>query len=265
MPPQRPKPPEATLRQPEYPQPLPPPGRRKRRLIAPKRDDSGMDAWLITYADMITLLLCFFIIVLSVSQPSTERLKEAVKRMKEEFKIHTGVLDKEETPVPLVPRVYPYKSILSGFDSIIFLNRLQQQMTLESTEEGIIIELKNGALFDSGSAELSEAGRSTLMQIAETLKNSGYKDYRLIVEGHTDDVPVKGGTYPSNWELSAMRAAGVVRYLISEGIAESRFSIAAYGSTRPKEPNRDLIGRPIPANQAQNRRTVIRMEKPDTP
>lgn len=241
-------------------QPLPPPGRKRKRPNK-LRDEGVIDAWLMTYADMITLLLCFFVIFFAISNPSTDRIKEALQSMKQELKIKTGVLDKQEEPTEYREKVYPYKSIMSGFDSIIFLNRLQNMMTLESTEKGVIIELKNGALFDSGSAEISEGGKAVLMQLAETIRNSGFKDYVLVIEGHTDNVPVTGTTYASNWELSAMRAVRVVRYLTAQGIGAERMSAQAFADTRPKEPNRDMLGRPIPENQAVNRRTVIRMEK----
>jgi chemotaxis protein MotB len=86
-------------------------------------------------------------------------------------------------------------------------------------------------------------------------------DYMITVEGHTDDMPIGTGQFPSNWELSTARASAVVRYLINNGIPAAKLRAVGYAQVMPKVPNRDVTGRPIPENQAQNRRVVIKLEK----
>jgi chemotaxis protein MotB len=86
-----------------------------------------------------------------------------------------------------------------------------------------------------------------------------YDLYYVDVEGHTDDVPIHTPQFPSNWELSTLRATGVVRYLIKIGLEPDRLKAAGYADVNPKVPNLDLFGAPIPENRAKNRRIVIRL------
>jgi chemotaxis protein MotB len=96
------------------------------------------------------------------------------------------------------------------------------------------------------------------------LKSANFQDYSITVEGHTDDVPIETNLFPSNWELSTARAASVVRALVANGIPAAKLRAAGYADIMPKAPNRDGAGRPIPENQAQNRRVVIKLEKIET-
>jgi flagellar motor protein MotB len=123
------------------------------------------------------------------------------------------------------------------------------------------LEMNSAAFFDSGSATLSAQGKDILRGVAEQLKADKFKDYQITVEGHTDDTPIATPAFPSNWELSTARAASVVRFFLAEGLASSKLRAAGYADTFPKLPNRTASGAPIPENQAQNRRVVIKLEK----
>jgi len=123
------------------------------------------------------------------------------------------------------------------------------------------LEMSSAAFFDSGSAALSPGGEAILQPLAAKLQSDEYRDYRITVEGHTDDNPIHTAQFPSNWELSTARAAAVAHYLVDQGIPAQRLRAAGYADTFPKVPNRDANGAPIPENQAQNRRVVIRLEK----
>jgi chemotaxis protein MotB len=125
------------------------------------------------------------------------------------------------------------------------------------------LEISSAAFFDSGSAALSKAGESILMDVTTDLKSDRLKDYQITVEGHTDDSPINTPRFPSNWELSTARASAVVHFFLDEGIPARKLRAAGYADTFPKAPNRDANGNAIPENQTQNRRVVIKMEKID--
>jgi len=183
-----------------------------------------------TYADMITLLLCFFAVFLSVSIP---------KKM-EQAQLQTPQIQQaEETILPRI--VIPTKDEIS--DSITAL------------------DTNSDAFFSSGSATLNSAGEVAVQGLAEKLKQDDYKNYEITVENHTDDNATGTSQFPSNWELSSARAAAVVHYFLDQGIPARKLRAAGYADAFPKAPNRDFYGNPIATNQAQNRRIVIRLDK----
>jgi chemotaxis protein MotB len=115
--------------------------------------------------------------------------------------------------------------------------------------------------FASGSADLSPSGRNILAGVAEQIVQPRYAGYTVTVEGHTDDNPIATALFPSNWELSAARAAAVVRFLAERGVDSTRLRAAGFADSLPLAANRDSSGRAIPENQARNRRVVIRLER----
>jgi chemotaxis protein MotB len=124
-----------------------------------------------------------------------------------------------------------------------------------------IFQLSSAAFFASGTATLSDPGQSILESLLGRLQSPAFAAYRITVEGHTDDEPISSAQFPSNWELSAARAAAVVRFFVEHGIPANRLRAAGYAETHPLAPNRDDAGNPIPENQAKNRRVVIELEK----
>lgn len=120
----------------------------------------------------------------------------------------------------------------------------QEQVQLEQQDEGVKITVGATVLFPSGSSELTEKGKSVLRKVIETLKKRG--GVNIVVEGHTDNIPIKGDlakVYPTNWELSAARSLSVLHYLVDKGIPESRLESRAYGSQRPIASNETDQGR----------------------
>jgi flagellar motor protein MotB len=124
-----------------------------------------------------------------------------------------------------------------------------------------IFQLSSAAFFASGTATLSDPGQSILGSLLGRLQSPAFAAYRITVEGHTDDEPISSAQFPSNWELSAARAAAVVRFFVEHGVPADRLRAAGYADTRPLAPNRDDAGNPIPENQAKNRRVAIELEK----
>lgn len=219
--------------------------------------EPGVDDWLMTYADMITLLLCFFAVFLSVSQPRSDKLEEAQQEVKKVFSDPEHIYQREI--------VAPADNLPSGSGilpanpfGLISTNR---NVEIKPGDKITTIEMNSSAFFPVGSADLNPEGQKILENIANVISDEKFNDYRVIIEGHTDDSPIQTARFPSNWELSTARAASVVRLLIEDGFPPSRLQAAGYADTFPKFPNRDANNAPLPDNQAQNRRVLIRLEK----
>lgn len=260
----------------------------KPRLRRRKESVRHVDDWLMTYADMITLLLCFFalLLALTLAPGNAEKKDEPPHLQSEEQKPE----EKKEEPPPAeqkaeesAPSEHPVapetpapraetppppetepEAVPAPDPLPALIERLKAQGGARIEQKGdrlTTVEMDSATFFAPGAASLSDAGRDVLHGVAATLQNETYKDYQITVEGHTDDTPIKTPQFPSNWELSTARAAAVVQYFLTQGIPAQRLRAAGYADTFPKVPNRDEMGRPLPEGQAQNRRVVIRLEK----
>lgn len=227
-------------------------------------EEAHVDDWLMTYADMITLLLCFFAVFIAISVPEEEKFENAKQKVVETFAGATsdnmkGKFALPPTPIDNPPTdESPYDSLPSIVDRF---NEEQKDVEVQKGDRITTIEMNSAPFYDKGSANLSAEGIALLNELRETLMSDEYKDYTISVEGYTDDNPIKTAQFPSNWELSTARAAAVVRTMIDMGVPVQRLRAVGYGEAVPKVPNRDANGTPIPDNQAQNRRVVIRLEK----
>ena len=223
--------------------------------------ESG-ERWLITYADMITLLMVFFIVMYSMANTDLKKFAQVAESMQIAF--HTlgvgagkgGVLEKAK-PGPdgssvlknLSPMQRDFVSVSADLSAFAAQAGIEGQINVNTNVEGIIISLSDALTFESGSAELREEATQTLHEIAKVLRTT---ENRIRVEGHTDNLATNNPLYPSNWELSAMRAVAIVRFLIEhEGIAPSRLSAAGYAEFKPVAANDTR------ANRALNRRADI--------
>jgi flagellar motor protein MotB len=257
------------------------------------------DDWLMTYADMITLLLCFFAIFLSVSiakkdSPKNVETPPPIEQQKPpdilegNLPFH-GITEvrqpdmlegnlpfhdpmQEEQPAPDLSAVALAKAEAAAeapaqavVDTVPATAPAVLPQTPLSEPKGgdriTILEMNSAAFFGSGSAVLSGSGKSILQNLSANLKSDKYKDYQVTVEGHTDDQPINTVQFPSNWELSTVRASAVVHFFLNQGVPARRLRAAGYADTFPKAPNRDANGNAIPQNQALNRRVVIKLEK----
>jgi chemotaxis protein MotB len=250
------------------------------------------DDWLITYADTITLLLCLFVIILSIKTGGTNLTRDAVAavpRATAPEDIFWGghppfgglsrardvpevTINAQETNAPAPPRANPVEPPAGERPLLVrpampaVVDRLQSQGTAVVEQHGdriTTLQISSAAFFASGSAALSAAGQTILRDVAVTLKSPEFAGYRIAIEGHTDDMPINTVQFQSNWELSTARAASVVRCLLDQGIEARKLTAAGYADTFPVAPNRTADGTVIPENQARNRRVVIKLEKID--
>jgi chemotaxis protein MotB len=212
---------------------------RSLRRRRPNFEDAS-SSWLITYSDAITLLLAFFVMILSVSdlnQGKVEALKEGLSEMM------TG----EAPPTP-------FTDIKKGLEELIEKNNLQDQVSVTLDTKGVKIEFANVALYQSGSADIKTGAIATLKKVTQVIRETSHKTHLVEVEGHTDDVPIHTAQFPSNWELSSVRATNVVKYLLAQGIEKERLKAAGYADSRPKEDSQNL---PLAQQREENRRVVI--------
>lgn len=211
--------------------------------------EAEQQEWLITYSDVVTLLLTMFVLLLSIAKFDVVKFEE-VKRS-----IDKDLIKKEKITTS-------YKSLQKDLIKIFDDYKLNNSVSVQLDPRGIKIMLQNNSLYDLGSAKIKKSMYPVLKKIAEAIKSWKIKDYVIEVQGHTDNIPVTGSNkYESNWELSANRATNVVRYFISLGIPPDRLRAAGYADTHPLVPNTDANGNPISENQAKNRRVEIIIER----
>ena len=225
--------------------------------------EAHVDDWLMTYADMITLLLCFFAVFVAISIPEERKFEIAKEQVVSEFSGGNSKNLKGQYPLPDTQLDTPPQSdvLYKALPSIVDRFDEKTDVEMEKGDRITTLEMNAAPFFQRGSANLSEQGLTILKELVPSLSSDDYKDYMISVEGYTDDIPIKTAQFPSNWELSTARAAAVVRALIEAGIPANRLRAIGYAEVAPKVPNNDGAGNPLPDNQAQNRRVVIRLEK----
>ncbi|PZQ44936.1 MAG: hypothetical protein DI551_09010 [Micavibrio aeruginosavorus] len=227
------------------------------------QEEAHVDDWLMTYADMITLLLCFFAVFLAITVPDEKKFEEAKEKVVEQFSGGESARMKGQYNLPEADKDTPVSSddMFEALPSIVDRFPQNKDVEVQKGDRITTIEMNSAPFFPVGAANLSEDGVKVLAELQPSLMSNEYKDYNISVEGYTDDSPIKTAQFPSNWELSSARAASVVRSLIDLGVPASRLRAVGFADSNPKVPNRDTAGNPIPDNQAQNRRVVIRLEK----
>lgn len=203
-----------------------------------EEDEDISSFWLITYSDMVTLLLTFFLLMYSFSVMSQERKEELVENLRG--------LDKNKA-----------QQVQTRAELEETARKIAQQLEkaaafVESTETEVTVGLSSAVTFGSGDAILAPAGEAALAKAGQIL--AGLPNV-VRVEGHTDNVPMRGGKFDSNWHLSAARAQTVVRLLMREGLDPRRIQVIGYADVSPRESN------DTPDGRAANRRIEIKLIK----
>lgn len=216
----------------------------KRKPNEPAVED---ESWLTTYADAITLLMAFFVMLVSFSKFDMPAFESVMAGIKEE-------LGQREAPER------PLFNLAQNLNQVVEDLQIDPEVVESGFDElGVVIEFESQSFFQSGSAVLLPSAKKILIEIAFELEQPPYDLYFVDIEGHTDDSPINTPKFPSNWELSTARATGVVRFLIESGVAPDRLKASGYADVKPKYPNRDLFGEAIPENRVKNRRMTIRL------
>ena len=218
------------------------------------------ERWLVSYADFITLLFAFFVVMYSVSSVNEGKYRTLSESMLSAFTNHKPLGQMSVVPLPmeqtrpameteLKERPDDFQVYLKVANSLDTIKGKQGDVSVQNTARGISIKIKNEVAFDSGSADMQPAVREMLDLIAALVKDL---PNLISIEGHTDAIPIRTQQYPSNWELSASRATALVRYFINQHqLAPDRFSATGFGGEQPIESNATEEGR------AANRRVEI--------
>jgi chemotaxis protein MotB len=225
------------------------------RKKAPVDDEITAPGWVVTYGDLMSLLLVFFVLVVSFSTTEIIKFRKAMGSLKG----GSGFLEPStgSSPVSMDAMMNLEREMET---SISELTEILEEMQLETMvdyyqdEKGIRFVLKSPVLFDEARADLKPDIAPVLDQIAIII--SKYPHERVIVEGHTDDTPIRTELYPSNWELSAARSMAVLQYYFKRNlIPPANLSSMGYGEYHPIVPNT------TEANKSRNRRVEIFIEK----
>ena len=235
--------------------------------MARKRYDDGAqenhERWLISYADFITLLFAFFVVMYAISIVNEGKYAVLSDALGDAFGGRSVAPQAHTSVEPVLPlshivnrkraeaarRERERMEILAKDLTATLMPLVKSgQVRVTQNARGIGIELNASVLFAQGEATLQQEAREVLGAVAGLLKDA---PQRIEVEGHTDNLPITNERFASNWELSAVRAASVVRLFIESGVQDLRLSAIGHGATRPVAPN------DTPANQARNRRVAV--------
>ncbi len=214
--------------------------------------ENNQERWLLTYADLITLLLAFFIVMYAISQIDSKKFSKMSEALNGVLKGESSIIDKGDAEsvknlgiIKLGNLNIIQKQLAKKFE---ILGKNEEVQT-EITERGLVVHIMESALFEEGSADLMNRTTDILDIIYEGIKG---RPNHVRIEGHTDDRTIQSVVYPSNWELSTARATSVVRYFIENyDITADKLSALGYSEYRPIKPNNSI------ENRAINRRVDI--------
>jgi chemotaxis protein MotB len=219
---------------------------QKNRYRVNELENTNMDEWLNTYSDMITLLMAFFIVVISVSKVDLALWEQIKKGLRSE------IMKDKDVKTPLA-------EIKHDLDSLLEDERKKEMVAIDLNREGIFMQFSSSTFYAPGKADIGENAQKIIDKVSASLTDITYYDFAIDIEGHTDNVSIHTLRFPSNWELSVARATNIVKYFIEKGIDPDRLKAAGYADTKPIVPHTDEQGKDIPENQAKNRRIVIRI------
>ena len=237
--------------------------------------DVEVGGWLTTYSDLVTNLLCLFVLLFSFATVDDEKFEQLAKSLQSSFlEMSDGVMYLENNGQALVSLIADYNAV--GAQSSVTSNaNAEEDMTLEDfktnvretisdlqldeyvsvideTEE-VTLRFNSLVLFDSGSAEIKDSGKEVLKKLGDFLARL---DSEILIQGHTDNLPINTPLFPSNWELSTKRATNVVRYLIDNcGVDPAKITPTGNAEFRPVAPN------DTEENRQKNRRIDIVVKK----
>jgi len=225
--------------------------------------EEGAPAWMATFADMATLLMTFFVLLLSFSNMDVVKFRSMLGSVKDAFGTVTenpgDFEERSSTPVSiqLSEKESSMIDMLEMGDKVkqaIEDHDLEGEAEVSTDENGVTLKITGKLMFDAGSAQIKEESKPFLDSISKIIDENNYP---VAIEGHTDNIPMTSSPlYPSNWELSSARATAVLRYLVEEkGIPAKRLMAVGYADTRPLVPN------DTPENRAKNRRVEFHFMK----
>ncbi len=231
--------------------------------IPPAAEKDRSERWLLTYADLITLLLIFFIVLYVMSTRDVVKFQVMADSIVEAFTGTRNIVGEAPGPsfmhgIKGLNRTGQTKEtkqrlkaeyIRQEMERVAESQNMGSAISVNMEDRGIVIRMEEKVLFGSGEADLGPEAREILQKVSQILKIN--KTQYMRIEGHTDNVPIASSRFPSNWELAAVRATSVVRLLVQNGIDPRMLSEAGYGEHRP------IADNATPKGRAKNRRVEI--------
>lgn len=225
-----------------------------------QEQEKGAPKWMTTFSDMTTLLLTFFVLLISMASFDKRKMEQVFGVLSGSAGILSQVGTSNMSEENIVARKAMNENIEKTVDKLekslkefVQAQNLEKMISIVKTDKGISIRVLDSVFFNSGSATLSPNASPILTKIFDTVQ---YTPYYMNVEGHTDDSPIGQGSL-ANWDLSAARAVSVVKYFLSDGFNPARISASGYGEYHPILPNI------TPENRAKNRRVEINIISPE--
>ncbi len=227
------------------------------------------ERWLISYADFVTLLFAFFVVMYSISSVNEGKYKTFSDSLNVAFdqngaslnvqsgQVGSGVLIDKHAAEQLEQQrkiQAQMKAIDEGLRQVMSPLIEQGLVGVHQTRRGVVVDISASTLFREGEEKLQSGAQQTLLQVAQVLSR---ENQSIEVEGHTDDVPIKTAQFPSNWELSSGRASSVVRMLVAYGVPEKRLSAVGMAANQP------VVSNDTAENRAKNRRVSITVLSPE--
>jgi chemotaxis protein MotB len=228
-----------------------------------EEDTENHERWLISYADFMTLLFAFFVVMYAISVVNVGKYKVLSDALGDAFGGRgAAVVPNTAVEQPFtLPNIVARKRLEAMRREKDRLTQLARDLTatlgplvkegkvrVTQNSRGVSVEINASVLFAPGDAALTDTSREALSAVAILLKND---PHQVQVEGHTDDVPISNPLFPSNWELSAVRASSVVRLFIDSGMAPARLTAVGHGANLPVAAN------DTPEGRARNRRVAV--------
>jgi chemotaxis protein MotB len=228
-----------------------------------QEDTENHERWLISYADFITLLFAFFVVMYAISVVNVGKYRVLSDALGDAFGGRGAAVTANTTvdqtfTLPNIVARKRLEAMRREKDRLTMLARdltatlgplvKEGKVRVTQNSRGVSVEINASVLFAPGDATLTGASREALSAVAILLKNDTHE---VQVEGHTDDVPIRNPLFPSNWELSAVRASSVVRLFIDNGMAAARLTAVGHGANLPVAAN------DTPEGRARNRRVAV--------
>jgi chemotaxis protein MotB len=221
-------------------------------------EKENSERWLLTYADLITLLLIFFVIMYAMSKVDAAKFNQLVQMLSKSFGGEKAAITMSATGILPHYAVFGDTRSKQHKQYVKAVEQMQKEISSKSVrisedERGIVVSLASDCFFGSGRADFSDSTEAVLKKLTGLFSST---EGNIRIEGHTDDMPIVQGSQlaarlPTNWELSSQRAVNVLKLLEKVGVDRKRLSAAAFADTRPVKPNDTFDGR------AYNRRVEI--------
>ena len=228
-----------------------------------EEEPDNHERWFVSYADFITLLFAFFVVMYAISSLNEGKYRVLSNALGSAFGKAPVAINEIQTEMPIRPlpnaktRATEAKlrhereqmtNIARDLQSVLAPLVREGKVRVTQTSRGVRVEINASVLFAPGEAKLTAESGQALKAVGSLLKED---NHAIQVEGHTDNVPIKNLVFPSNWELSGVRASSVVRLFIESGVDESRLTAIGHGPNQPVGPNE------TPEGRARNRRVVV--------